>query len=116
MKDNIVALDLGASKVKLCVNELGYILCEPSFVVLDNKKIFGKDAYEKIAEFSSYSKIIDNLEIQNKQDFEDYISYLTNKCEIQGYIKNVFIATNNASNVKQFANIEDSLIKVKAIS
>ena len=115
MKDILVALDLGASKTKLVQTQLGYILNEPSFVVYDKEKVFGNKATEKIASFNSFSSIINNLDIQNENDFIEYILYLFDKCEIEGYIKNVFVATNNASNVNQLSKIEKCLIECDAI-
>ena len=115
MKDRLVALDLGASKTKVVLTQLGYILNEPSFVVLDNKTLFGKDAYEKIGEFYNYSNILNNLEILDENNFIDYISYLFDKCDIDGYIKNVIIATNNGSTINQLSKIEKCLIQCDAI-
>ena len=115
MKDAIIALDIGASKTKLCITSLGYILCEPSFVVLDDKKYFGFEAYQKINEFYPFKNIIENLKICNTEDFEEYIRFILDKCDKQGYTRNFIIPTPNGCSVNNLSEIENCLINCGAL-
>ena len=115
MKDFKVALKLGASTTQLIVSQLGYVLSEPSFVYMDNEVLIGESAKQKLMSFEKVVTPIKNGEIVNPEAFVLLIKNIFNKCEIKGYISNIYVAVPNGIKVKTLTIIEKCLLQCGAI-